>query len=94
MAGQASNSVADEGRGRIIERPSGFYWVDELSGREYGPFPSFLAASQDMQAAPGDEEFEEGESLEEAEADIGINDWIDPDTGMPAEETAPRFVDE
>ncbi len=33
-----------------------------------------------------DKTLESGETLEEAEAEIGIADWIDPDTGEPAEE--------
>lgn len=42
-----------------------------------------------MKAIPeaADEEFElePGESLQEAEDELGIADWIDPDTGDPAE---------
>ena len=33
---------------------------------------------------------EPGESLAEAEDEIGISDWVDPDTGELAEETRPR----
>ena len=33
------------------------------------------------------------EALHEAEAEIGINDWIDPDTGEPAEETYTHIED-
>lgn len=80
-----------EGMRRVIERPDGFYWLDEASGKQYGPFRTSLAAGLDMQGMGGDEEIEEGASLEEAEAEIGISDWIDPDTGMPAEETSIRF---
>jgi hypothetical protein len=32
--------------------------------------------------------------LEEAEADLGIADWIDPETGEPAEESIPRVGDD
>jgi hypothetical protein len=82
-----------EEKRHVIERPNGFYWVNETSGREYGPFKTSLAATQDMQSG-GDDDFGEGESLEEAEAEIGITDWIDPDTGIPAEETNSRFSGE
>ena len=34
-----------------------------------------------------DSDYEPGESLAEVEAEIGIADWNDPDTGLPAEET-------
>ncbi len=69
---------------RMIERPDGFYWQDKLTDRLYGPFPTLLEAVQDMQYK-GDSNYEEGESLEEAEEEIGISGWIDPDTGEPAE---------
>lgn len=81
-------------RGRVVERPDGFYWQDPVDGRLYGPFRSAQAALDDMQNEDTDGEFEEGESLAEAEAEIGITDWIDPDTGMPAEEVTSRYVDE
>ena len=38
-------------------------------------------------------DIEPGESLEEAEAEIGIADWLDPDTGQPAEEARARTED-
>jgi hypothetical protein len=69
---------------RMIERPDGFYWQDKLSNKSYGPFPTLLEAVQDMQYK-ADSNYEEGESLEEAEAEIGIADWVDPETGEPAE---------
>jgi hypothetical protein len=80
-------------RGEIIERPDGFYWEDRSDGKLYGPFPSLLEAEQDMQYEV-DSDYEEGESLEEAEAEIGISDWIDPDTGAPAEDTTPHLHDD
>jgi len=36
---------------------------------------------------------EPGETLQEAEAEIGMSDWIDPETGEPAEEGA-RHLEE
>ncbi len=75
---------------RIIERPDGLYWQAKDATREYGPFATLLEATQDMQAA-GDETPEPGESLQEAEAEIGIADWIDPDTGEPAEQEIARI---
>jgi hypothetical protein len=33
---------------------------------------------------------EPAESLQEAEQEVGIADWIDPETGEPGEETRPR----
>jgi hypothetical protein len=37
--------------------------------------------------------FEDGEALHEAETDLGISEWIDPDTGDPAEDGVPRIED-
>ena len=34
-----------------------------------------------------------GTTLAEAEDEIGISGWIDPDTGQPAEESIPRTED-
>ena len=46
----------------------------------------------ELQAAEGGD-YEPGETLEEAESEIGVADWIDPDTGEPAEESVPRIED-
>ena len=77
---------------RITERPNGFYWQEKSGGREFGPFATLLEAMQDMQGVDMGLT-EPGETLEEAEAEIGMADWIDPDTGEPAEESVPRIED-
>ena len=74
---------------RVIERPDGFYWQAKADGHEYGPFVTLLEAVQDMQQSD-EAALETGETLEEAKAEIGIADWIDPDTGEPAEEDGTR----
>ncbi|MCL4470270.1 MAG: hypothetical protein ACYC05_13045 [Sulfuricella sp.] len=71
---------------RILERPDGFYWQDKETEEVFGPFATLLEAVQDMEYN-ADSDYEPGESLEEAEAELGIADWNDPDTGLPAEET-------
>lgn len=75
----------DYDHARIIERPDGFYWVDADTSEEYGPFPSLLEAVQDMEYN-AESDYEPGETIEEAEDEIGISDWIDPDTGEPGEQ--------
>jgi hypothetical protein len=65
---------------RLIERPDGFHWRMKGRAREYGPFATLLEAVQDMELAD-DETLEPIETVQEAEAEIGIADWIDPDTG-------------
>jgi len=75
---------------RIIERPDGFYWQSRTGDRQAGPFPTLREAIQDMQL--GDESaIEPGETVAEAEAELQIADWIDPDTGEPAEDGVHRL---
>ena len=84
----------DYDQARVIERPDGFYWQDdELTDKFFGPFPTLLEAVQDMQLQ-GDTDYEVGESLEDAEDEIGISNWIDPETGEPAEDSSTRLNDD
>lgn len=78
---------------RIIERPDGFYWLDEETKEEYGPFTTLMEAVEDMEYN-ADSDYEPAESLLEAEEEIGISDWIDPDTGLPAEESFTHLNDQ
>jgi len=82
----------DFDQSRLIERPDGFYWQSRDGRQEVGPFTTLIEAVQDMQARD-DAELEPGETLEEAEDEIGISGWIDPETGEPAEEGVPRIED-
>jgi len=77
----------------ITQHPDGFYWQSGDGRREFGPFASRELAWADMHAADPDD-LEPGESIQEAESEIGIADWIDPDTGEPAEgQAGPHLVD-
>ena len=40
-----------------------------------------------------EDEFEPNDTLQEAESELGISEWIDPDTGGPAEDNVPRIED-
>lgn len=84
MSGHTPHTEADQAR--IIERPDGFYWQDRLTDKAFGPFPTLLDALQDMEYND-ESDFEPGETLEEAESELGIADWIDPETGLPGEES-------
>lgn len=77
---------------RIFERPDGFYWQAAAGGSEYGPFASLLEAEVDSEGA----DLGEGgpELLQEAKSEIGIADWIDSETGRPAEESVPHLEDD
>jgi hypothetical protein len=57
------------------------------------PNPRPKAQEADAELLPTDEELEDPEALHEAEAELGINEWIDPDTGAPAEDSVPRLED-
>jgi hypothetical protein len=38
-------------------------------------------------------EFDPEDTLQDAESEFGISEWIDPDTGGPAEDNVPRIED-
>jgi len=92
MTQKIPETPPDYDRTRIVERPDGVYWQDKESGREYGPFATLLEAVQDMELG-GDRNLEPGETLAEAENEIGMSDFIDAETGGPAEEGVPRIED-
>lgn len=88
------SNTTDYDKARIIERPDGYYWQDKQSEDEFGPFGTFLEAVVDMEDSVNSEDsLETVEGLLEAEAEIGIADWIDPDTGELAEESVPHIED-
>ena len=70
----------------VLERPDGFYW--QAPGlAEVGPFETYELACASRDAV-GDEVMGRSETLQ-AERDIGINDWLDAETGAPAEGQSP-----
>lgn len=90
--------LLDEGdeveMGDVIHRPDGYYWVAVNGKQEFGPFKTLELALADMQSA-SEEVAEPGETLQEAEDELGVSDWIDPDTGELAEGlSTPRLHDE
>ena len=53
-----------------------------------------LAALADIEfGGTAEEELESDETLEEAEADLGVSGWVDPDTGDLGESWTPRLED-
>ena len=81
-------------QGRILERPDGFYWESKETKELRGPFETRAEAEVDMLAGGATEdEFEPKDTLQEAESELGISEWIDPDTGGPAEDNIPRIED-
>jgi len=81
-------------QGRVIERPDGFYWESKQAKELRGPFETRAEAEADMLAGGAVAgEFEPEDTLQEAESELGISEWIDPDTGGPAEDNIPRIED-
>lgn len=83
---------AEQAGGRIIERPDGFY-REKAGGEVVGPYATLAEAEADLLADGAADDLEGGESLQEAESELGISEWIDPDTGGPAEDNVPRLED-
>jgi hypothetical protein len=83
----------DDDKARVIERPDGFYWQDRETEAVYGPFPSRIEAVRDMEFSDDEGDISPDQSLEEVEAELGISDWIEPETGEPAEDTYTRIED-
>jgi hypothetical protein len=83
--------TADLGE-RICHRPDGYYWQAIDGKQEIGPFDTYAEALADMDSgdAAG---WTPGETLAEAESEIGMADWIDPDSGAPAEGQAPTHIE-
>lgn len=83
---------------RIVMRPDGYHWLATESRQEFGPFETLEAARAAMAlgvgVGVGIAETADDESLHEAESDIGIADWIDPQTGAPAEGQSPPHLGE
>jgi hypothetical protein len=82
----------DYDESRVIERPDGFYWIDKETEEAYGPFPTLLEAVEDMEYNAEADKVT-SDDLAVAEDELGISDWVDPDTGEPAEDTFTRLED-
>lgn len=84
---------ADTDGPEFIEHPDGWYWLAPDGRQQFGPFESQALASADRDRY-SEEAPAEGETLREAESEIGIADWIDAETGAPAEGQAPPHLEE
>jgi hypothetical protein len=92
MCPAAPDSVAPFVATRIIERPDGFFWLEPDSGEMFGPFDSLAQAIEDMEYN-AESNFEPHETVEEAEQELGLANWVDADTGELAEDTLTRLED-
>ncbi len=83
--------IASGEPGSLIEHPDGYYWTD--GKQAFGPFSTIELAAADRDRY---DELESGEdeALRDAEEQLGIADWIDPETGEPAPASSPHIADQ
>ncbi|WP_245213704.1 hypothetical protein [Rhodoferax sp. AJA081-3] len=94
MDDEGDEGITEVEIGQLMHHPNGYYWITPDGKQEFGPFDSVELALADMQSA-SEESAEPGETLREAEDEIGVADWIDPDTGALAEgQSTPHFRNE
>jgi hypothetical protein len=87
------DNLDDSPVGEIVHRPDGFHWIAPDGRQEFGPFTTRAEAIADRDEA-NEGTPAPGESLEEAEDELGQASWIDPDTGELAEgQSRPRLDD-
>ena len=77
----------------FLIRPDGYYWQAPDGKQEFGPFETLELAQADRDSGDDESEPTVGESLREAENEIGIADWIDPETGEPAQGQSPPHLE-
>jgi hypothetical protein len=75
----------------IVQRPDGWYWFTDNGRQQAGPFATAQEAIDDQRITL--EGAEPGALLRDAERQIGVADWIDPDTQAPAEDHTPHIED-
>lgn len=82
---------ADERMARVVQHPDGWYWLADGSHQQFGPFDSVEAVLADMDTP--DDAPDVDQTLAEAEQALGLADWVDPDTGLLAEDTPTHLED-
>lgn len=91
-AAPAAGTPADDADG-VVEHPDGWYWTAPDGRQQFGPFESCALARADRDRE-SEEAVNEDMALREAERDIGIADWIDVETGEPAEGSSPPHLED
>ena len=90
----AAAPVIDGASPDVVERPDGYHWQATDGHQGGGPFESYELAQADRDAV-GDEALAPGETLQETVHEIGIDDWIDAETGGTADsESSPHLQEE
>ena len=76
----------------LYERPDGWYWAAPDGHQEFGPFSSRTLARADRDRFD-QQGVDDPETVQEAESEIGMADWIDAETGQPAEGQSPPHLE-
>jgi hypothetical protein len=91
---QPADDTPESSEAQLFDRPDGFYWLSPDGTQEFGPFETLELARADMESNDGPQDGSI-ETLQEAESEIGVADWIDPETGELSEsQSAPRLAEE
>jgi hypothetical protein len=80
----------DDESSRVVARPDGYYWIADDGRQEFGPFVTAVQALAALREGI-ETTSEPGETVAEAVAEIGVAEWVDPDTGEPAEDVVTRI---
>jgi hypothetical protein len=83
--------VQEGNPGEIVARPDGYHWIAPDGRQEFGPFETLELAQADRDACEEDAP-ESAATMQEVEAEIGVSDWIDAETGEPAEGPCPPHL--
>jgi hypothetical protein len=86
----ADVTALDEETSRVVARPDGYYWIADDGRQEFGPFVTAVQALAALREGI-EATSEPGETVAEAVAEIGVAEWVDPDTGEPAEDVVTRI---
>lgn len=81
-----------DGSERIFSRPDGYYWLALDGKQEVGPFDTLAEAVADMDSGDA-ANWTPGETLAEAESELGVADWIDGETGELAQGQSPTHLE-
>ena len=81
--------VIDGASRAVVERPDGDQSLATNEHQGGGPFESYELPQADRDAV-GDEALAPGETLQETLHEIGVDDWIDAETGTAAEDEPPH----
>jgi hypothetical protein len=76
-----------------VEHPDGWYWIAPDGRQQFGPFETCSLARADRDRA-SEEAVDERQALREAEREVGMADWLDAETGEPAEGQSPPHLEE